>query len=230
MSDAEEFWNERYAERERIWSGHPNQALVDTVSPLAPGRALDLGCGEGADSIWLAEQGWTVTGVDVSETAIARAQAEAEHRDLPITWVAADLATWTPAEKFDLVSACFLHSPIEFPRTAVLRRIADSIVSGGHLLLVGHAEPPPWSRYAEEAADQAEVHGDDDGHGGDGGHGDGHRHGKDHVFLGPVQELETLDLGEEWEPLTVELRERPATGPDGQQAVLRDSVVLLRRR
>ncbi|WGL52407.1 class I SAM-dependent methyltransferase [Nocardioides sp. BP30] len=223
MSDAEGFWNERYAERERIWSGHPNKALVDTVSPLAPGRALDLGCGEGADSIWLAEQGWTVTGVDVAETAVGRARAESEHRDLPITWVAADLTEWAPSEDYDLVSACFLHSPVEFPRTEVLRRLAGSIVSGGHLLVVGHAEPPPWSRYAEAEAD-SDGH---DGHDGHEGH-EGHRH--EHVFLGPEQELETLDLGEDWEPLTVELRERPATGPDGEQAILRDSVVLLRRR
>jgi trans-aconitate methyltransferase len=213
MSEAEEFWNQRYAERERIWSGRPNVALVDTVSPLAPGRALDLGCGEGADSIWLAEQGWTVTGLDVSETAIERARAEAEHRELPITWVAADLSAWEPPERFDLVSACFLHSPIEFARTDVLRRIAGSIAPGGHLLVVGHAEPPPWSRYAEQEAEA-----------------EGHQHGHDHFFLGPEQELEALNLGEEWEPLTVELRERQATGPDGEQAVLRDSVVLMRRR
>ena len=213
MSEAEEFWNQRYAERERIWSGRPNTALVDTVSPLAPGRALDLGCGEGGDSIWLAEQGWTVTGVDVSETALARAKTEADHRELAITWVAADLATWQPDERFDLISACFLHSPVDFPRTEVLRRLADRIVSGGHLLLVGHAEPPPWSRYAEA---HREEHDDD--------------HDPAHHFLGPEQELETLDLGEEWEPLTVELRERRATGPDGEHAVLRDSVVLVRRR
>ena len=215
-SEAEEFWDQRYGERERIWSGRPNTALVDTVSPLPPGQALDLGCGEGADSIWLAERGWTVTGVDVSATAIERASAEAAHRELPITWVAADLRTWEPAGRFDLVSACFLHSPIEFPRTEVLRRLAENIPSGGHLLLVGHAEPPPWSRYAEEQAEQE-------------AHGEGHRHGHDHVFLGPEQELEALGLGPEWEPLTVELRERPATGPDGQHAVLRDSVVLVRR-
>jgi trans-aconitate methyltransferase len=207
MSEAEEFWNQRYAERERIWSGRPNAALVDTVSPLPPGRALDLGCGEGGDSIWLAEQGWTVTGVDVSATAIGRASTEAEHRDLHITWVTADLATWEPTEHYDLVSACFLHSPVDFPRTDVLRRVAGSVVSGGHLLVVGHAEPPPWSSHAHEHDDEA-----------------------DHGFCGPEQELEALDLGDGWESLTVELRERPATGPDGQHAVLRDSVVLVRRR
>ena len=217
MSEAEEHWNQRYAERERIWSGRPNAALVDTVAPVPPGRALDLGCGEGADSIWLAEQGWTVTGVDVSTTAIERARAESEHRELPITWVAADLATWDPAEEVDLVSACFLHSRIEFPRDEVLRRMAGRIVSGGHLLVVGHAEPPPWFR----------AHEHHDGEPGD-THDGAHDH--DHDFRSPEQEIEALALGADWEPLTVELRERSTTGPDGEQAVLRDTVVLLRRR
>lgn len=210
MSDLEEHWNQRYAERERIWSGRPNAALVDAVGGLAPGRALDLGCGEGADSIWLAEQGWTVTGVDVSTTAIERARAEAAQRDLRITWVAADLAEWDPEEEFDLVSACFLHSRIEFPREEVLRRLAGRVPSGGHLLVVGHAEPPPWFRAHEHEGEEAAPH--------------------DHGFRGPEQELEALALGEEWEPLTVALRERQATGPDGEDAVLRDSVLLLQRR
>lgn len=219
MSEAEEHWNQRYAERERIWSGRPNAALVDTVSPLDPGRALDLGCGEGADSIWLAEQGWTVTGIDVSTTAIERARAEAEHRDLPIAWIAADLATWEPpagSDEFELVSACFLHSRIEFPRDEVLRRIATHVVPGGHLLLVGHAEPPPWFRGGEHDHHTEE-------------HGEGHDPAHEHDFRGPEQELEALRLDAAWEPLTVELRERPAVGPDGEHAVLRDTVVLLRR-
>lgn len=218
-----EFWQGRYAERPHIWSGKPNAALVAALADLStsatPGRALDLGCGEGADATWLAERGWQVTGVDISATAIERASAQAAACAVPagrITWIAADLSSWHPTEAFDLVSACFLHSPVEFPRVAVLRRLAGRIVSGGHLLLVGHAEPPPWSRYAEQDAQEA-----------DGAHdGEGHHH----HFLGPEQEFETLGLGEEWEPLTVELRERPATGPDGEHAVLRDSVVLVRRR
>lgn len=214
MTGAEDFWNARYAERERIWSGRPNTALVDTVSPLAAGRALDLGCGEGADSIWLAERGWKVTGVDVSTTAIERAQAEASARELSITWVAADLATWEPPERYDLVSACFLHSRIEFPREEVLRRMAERVVAGGHLLLVGHAEPPPWFSDRHEHATEDVVH----------------NASREHGFAGPTQELAELGLDDGWEPLTVEVRERPATGPDGEQAVLRDSVVLVRRR
>ncbi len=197
------FWDELYAEREQRWSGKPNQALVETVGALTPGRALDLGSGEGADAIWLAEQGWQVTGVDVSATAAQRARAHAASRGVSVDWQIHDLATWQPDATYDLVSAAFLHSPIEFPRTEVLRRAASAVAPGGHLFVLGHAEPPPWAR-------------DHEGH--DGPHG----------LLGPDEEVATLAL-DGWESVVVELRERDATGPDGQHGHLRDSVVLLRR-
>ena len=66
------FWEERYASADAVWSGRVNATLAEVVSTLAVGRALDLGCGEGGDAIWLAQQGWQVTAVDVSPTAIAR--------------------------------------------------------------------------------------------------------------------------------------------------------------
>lgn len=78
--DAAQHWNARYGERKRMWSGAPNRALVEAVGDLAPGRALDLGCGEGADSVWLATGGWQVTGVDISSTAIERAGELASER------------------------------------------------------------------------------------------------------------------------------------------------------
>ncbi|WP_382310148.1 class I SAM-dependent methyltransferase [Herbiconiux sp. UC225_62] len=159
-TDATAFWEGRYRERDQIWSGRPNQALVDVVEPLAvtPGRALDLGSGEGADSIWLAEQGWQVTGVDISATALARAGVHASDRGVAerIDWVQADLATWIPSPGYDLVSACFLHSPVAFPREEVLRRAAAAVAPAGYLLVVGHASFPPWSRHADnDEADEA---------------------------------------------------------------------------
>lgn len=206
--DPAEFWDDRYAERERIWSGRPNQALVDTVGDLPPGRALDLGCGEGADSIWLAERGWQVTGVDVSATAVARARAHAEERGVTVDLQVHDLAGWEPSQgatgTYDLVSAAFLHTPLEFPRTEVLRRAGAAVVPGGHLFVLGHAEPPPWAT----------------------GH-DGPGHGPNQL-MGPEEEVATLAL-DGWETVVADLREREATGPDGQHGLLRDSVVLLRR-
>jgi ubiquinone/menaquinone biosynthesis C-methylase UbiE len=202
--DPTTYWEERYAERDRIWSGNPNQSLVETVGELSPGRALDLGCGEGGDALWLARQGWAVTAVDISSTAVERGRAAATERGVDgIEWVAADLSRWLPEGEFDLVSACFLHSTVELPRTEILRRMADVVVPGGHLLVVGHAEPPPWSR---------------------------HRDHHDHDLLSPAGELRELALAAgSWETVVSETRERAATGPDGEQATLEDTVVLLRR-
>ena len=117
--DAAGFWDAWYAERDQIWSGEPNHALVAVVAGLHPGRALDLGCGEGADSVWLAEQGWLVTGLDIAATAVARAITLAASREIPdgrITWIVEDLRAWQPSDAYELVSACFLPSRVDFPR------------------------------------------------------------------------------------------------------------------
>lgn len=203
------FWANRYGEKGRIWSGKPNEALVATVAAIEPGRSLDLGCGEGGDGVWLAERGWEVFAVDIAETAISRARDEAAAHHIPdgrITWVVQDLARWEPTDTYDLVSACFLHSPLEFPRRSVLRRAAAAVAPGGHLLLVGHAEPPPWSR------------------------GRDHAHAP-HRFVGPVEEIADLQLeAGAWETIISDVRPRQAQGPHGELATLRDTVVLLRRR
>ncbi len=204
--DATSFWEQRYGERDQIWSGNPNATLVDLVADLVPGRALDLGCGEGGDSIWLAEQGWRVTGVDISATAIDRARKEAVRRgvDGEITWIVGDLSTWTPADRYELVSACFFHSPVEFPRSTVLERAASAVTSGGHFALIGHASAPPWAVV------------DDTHH---------------HRFVSAEEERASVALdASEWDTLVVENRTRAATGPNGEQANLEDSIVFLRRR
>jgi SAM-dependent methyltransferase len=142
----EETWDARYRESDRVWSGRPNAALVREVSGLAPGRALDLGCGEGADVIWLAGRGWRVVGTDVSRVALARAaehaaaagvddRTEFRHHDLSVTF---------PDGSYDLVSAFFLHARGDLPmREAILRRSVGAVAPGGVLLIVGHAEPGP---------------------------------------------------------------------------------------
>ena len=204
--DAVSFWENRYAERDRIWSGHPNAALVSTASDLTPGHALDLGCGEGGDTVWLAKQGWQVTAVDIATNAITRGRVAAADRGVAedaITWIVHDLATWQPTQEYDLVSACFLHSPVEFPRTEVLRRAASAVAPGGHLLIVGHAEPPPWSAHAHDHPD----------------------------LPGPAEELAGLELdAASWDVVVSEVRSREATSRDGEQATLRDVVTFLRRQ
>ena len=129
VSETTAFWEARYSEKPQIWSGRVNPVMAGLVEPLAPGRALDLGCGEGGDAIWLAEHGWTVTAVDVSQVALDRGAARAADLGLPgITWERHDLTATFPGGAFDLVSAQFFQSPIDFPRLDLLRQIGRAHV------------------------------------------------------------------------------------------------------
>ena len=144
---AERFWEGHYRRRERVWSGRANAVLVDVVGALPAGMALDLGCGEGGDAIWLARQGWRVTAVDVSATALDRASEDAASAGVAdrIDFQQHDLALTFPSGAFDLVSAQYLHSPIEFPRVHVLQEAASAVKPGGLLLIVDHASVSPRS-------------------------------------------------------------------------------------
>jgi SAM-dependent methyltransferase len=136
------FWDERYQSSDALWSGHPNPQLVTEATGLVPGAALDVGCGEGADAIWLAEHGWQVTAVDISPVALDRGAAHAcdAGNDVAqrITWLHADLTTWVPADTtYELVSAQFMQLPANL-RPALHCRLAASVSPGGSLLVVGH--------------------------------------------------------------------------------------------
>lgn len=139
----ESFW-EAFYEDEARWSGNPNALLVEEVERLAPATALDLGCGQGGDAIWLAARGWRVTAVDVSARALASAARNAEAAGVGdrIAWEHHDLGATFPAGSFALVSACFLHSPVEIPRGQILRRAAEAVAPGGTLPIVGHGGAP----------------------------------------------------------------------------------------
>jgi 2-polyprenyl-3-methyl-5-hydroxy-6-metoxy-1,4-benzoquinol methylase len=139
--DARDRWNERYLATPRVWSGSPNPVLIAEAAELAAGRALDIGCGEGADALWLAERGWQVLGIDVSDVAIDRARDEALSRTLPgrAEFQRADLREWVPERHtFDLVMAFFVHLPVD-ERDLVFTRLAAAVAPGGTLLLAGHA-------------------------------------------------------------------------------------------
>lgn len=136
----EEFWDERYATSHRIWSGNPNARLVEEVADLTPGTAVDVGCGEGADVVWLARLGWTVTGVDVSRVALDRAAEHAAEAGF------ADRTSWERVDVYaldalptgaDLVTASYVHVPPE-KFDAVYRHVAASVAPGGTLVVLAH--------------------------------------------------------------------------------------------
>jgi SAM-dependent methyltransferase len=136
-------WDERYAGAEQVWSGRPNGALVAEVAGLRPGRALDVGCGEGADVVWLAQQGWDVTGLDVSQVALDRAAMHARQAGASVRWVHADLVqAQLPAGAFDLVSAQY-PALLRTPRDDAERALLAAVAPGGTLLVVHHADIDP---------------------------------------------------------------------------------------
>lgn len=203
--DAKEHWEQHYGERERVWSGRVNVRLAEVVSPLQAGHALDLGCGEGADACWLAERGWTVVAVDISDTALQRATAAAEAKGVSdrITFTQHDLSESFPDGTFDLISAQFLHSMIPFDRPRLLKQAAAAVRPGGLLLIVDHAGPPPWPSKLD------------------------HHH---HEFPSAEEVIAALDLGDAWERVRVEAVDRQAVGPDGEIWPWIDNVIVLRRR
>ncbi|MDQ2638465.1 MAG: class I SAM-dependent methyltransferase [Actinomycetota bacterium] len=203
--DAKGHWEEHYGERNRVWSGRVNARLAEIAESLPAGRALDLGCGEGGDALWLAERGWEVVATDISDTALQRAAADAQERGLSdrISLQQAELPGQFPDGAFDLVSAQFLHSTIPLDRTSIFQRAADAIRPGGLLLIVDHGGPPPWASKL-------------------------HHH---HEFPSAEEVVASLNLPEtQWEQLRVEAAEREASGPNGESGALVDNIILLRRR
>ncbi len=132
-------WDARYSEREgAMWSGRPNGRLAAEVADLIPGRALDVGCGEGADAVWLARRGWTVTAIDISDVAVARARKAAELAGATVEWVCGDvLKTAFSAGSFDLVSMQYPALP-KAAGEAGVRALLDTVRPGGLLLAVYH--------------------------------------------------------------------------------------------
>ncbi|MDX6324442.1 MAG: hypothetical protein QOK15_796 [Nocardioidaceae bacterium] len=127
-------WDERYAGVDQVWSTGPNQFVASELDGLAPARALDLGCGEGRNAIWLAQQGWQVTALDFSQVAVDRGRRLAA--GLPVTWQVGDVLT-ADLPTVDLVVLAYLQLPADERRTAVRRSFA-SLAPGGRLFVVAH--------------------------------------------------------------------------------------------
>ncbi len=131
-------WNERYAAAEMVWSSEPNQFVVETCAGLRPGRALDLGAGEGRNAAWLAGQGWTVTAVDFAENAVSRITARAAMERLKITALVADATSYRPeADSLELGLLCYLQLPLAQLRKAIAN-VAAGLVAGGRLVVIAH--------------------------------------------------------------------------------------------
>jgi SAM-dependent methyltransferase len=142
-----EQWNERYAGSELIWTANANRFLVEEVAGLTPGRALDLGCGEGRNAVWLAERGWDVTGVDFSDVGLSKAARLAAERDIEVAWIEADLLEFIPEPGgFELVAALYLHRTAPELRK-IMARAAAAVAPGGVLLVVGHDASNPTEGY-----------------------------------------------------------------------------------
>ena len=127
-------WDARYAAAEQVWSLDPNQFVASELGDLPAGTAVDLACGEGRNAIWLARQGWRVTGIDFSEVAVERARAR--DADGEVTWVAGDVLTVDMPE-VDLAVLAYLQLPAGERRTAV-RRAFDALRPGGTQFVVAH--------------------------------------------------------------------------------------------
>ena len=129
-------WDKRYNEKKLIWSAGPNQFVVSEVEGMAPGRALDVACGEGRNALWLAEQGWDVTALDYSPVAIQKGEARSREVATKIDWRVAD-ATTDIEGTYDLILYLYLHLSRE-QTTASLALATRALAPGGTLLIIGH--------------------------------------------------------------------------------------------
>lgn len=199
---ADKFWDDFYNKKGQAWSGNANPQLVRIASTLEAGTALDLGCGEGGDTLWLAKHGWAVTATDISEVALTRAKAlvDQQHVGDKVTVERHDFEHSFPTGKYDLVSAQFLQSPVEFQRQKVLQKAATAVSLNGTLLIVEHGSAPSFSEYA------------------------------DHTFPSAKETFRSLELDSaKWEVVEIASPKREISSPSGQTATIVDNVIALKR-
>lgn len=131
-----DFWNSRYAAADRVWSSKPNALLADFAAGLRPGRAVDIGAGEGRNAIWLARAGWEVTALDVSDVGLARAAQRAAEEGVELEAVVIDWREYRAQAPFDLAVISFMH-PSADERASMFSQACEMLTPGGHLFTVG---------------------------------------------------------------------------------------------
>ena len=205
LQDREAFWEDFYRNHRTGTAGRPSALLVRYAADLSPGTGLDLGASHGDDALWLAARGWQAEGIDISRTAVDRATARAQELGLAgrAHFEARDLADGFPDGHYDLVTALYFQSPVDLPRPAILREAADHVAPGGHILVVAHAAAPPWAGERAKGA----------------------------TFPTVASELQDLACDPAaWTTAVARIDEREGTGPDGEKAMLQDTVVMLQRK
>lgn len=201
--DLRAFWEDRYRTMEGATSGRPSAVLERHAAGRGPGRALDIGCARGDDALWLAGQGWQVTGVDVSQAALDIAAARGTEAGLAdrLRFERHTLPDSFPAGEFDLISALFFQSPVAFDRARVLELAARALAPGGLLIVAAHNTVPPWRKGPPK-----------------------------HDF--PTAEGDRAAIaraGGDWRDIVVGPEARIVTGPDGETAEVLDSHVILEK-
>lgn len=219
----EQHWQQAKGDRPGSMAGNPpNPYLAREIGALAPGTALDAGCGAGAEAIWLASHNWQVTAVDISADVLARAadRATASGLSRPVRWIEADLTSWQPGMLFDLVTTHYAHPAM--PQLAFYRRVATWVAPRGTLLIVGHLRTQP----TDHAQSQDHGDGQSQSHGRNQGRGHHHPAEATAALADITAGLDTA----EWEIVTAEENQRPVTGPAGQTVTLQDVIVRATRR
>ncbi|MEU8825844.1 class I SAM-dependent methyltransferase [Streptomyces sp. NPDC048636] len=203
-TDALAFWDGVHAARPAAGNPRPNAPLIEMVTGLPTGDALDLGCGDGGDALWLADQGWQVTATDISAVAVQRLTALARSHGLSdrVTTMRTDLHTSFPPGGFDLICAHYLHTPRDLDRPTVLRAATHALRPGGRLLVVDHGSAAPWSWDQDP----------------------------DTRYPSPREIAADIDPAPRtWTVERADTRRRTATGPHGRTAEVTDHVLLIRR-
>lgn len=201
------FWEDRYANHGHGQVGHVSALLAEIVEPRsvpAGGTALDLACGGGADSFWLALRGWHVVAVDIAPSAVAGVADHAEREGLAgqVRAEVHDLSHSFPDGSFDLISAQHFHTPFEIDRAAILRRAAEALRPGGILVVVDHGSTAPWSWNQDP----------------------------DVRYPTPEEVYDELGLDPaEWTPIRQDRPQREANGPNGETAMITDNVLVVQR-